>query len=46
MPSVQGRDGKWFDTFYPLNKEIKRTVEEQILRTYKERTGNNAAEIT
>jgi len=36
MPREQGRDGKWYDTFYPISREMKKGLEELILEAYKE----------
>lgn len=36
MPREQGRDGKWYDTFYPVSKEMRKGLQELILGEYKE----------
>jgi stage V sporulation protein G len=37
MPSEQGRDGKWYDTFYPVSKEMRKGLEELVLESYNEK---------
>jgi DNA-binding cell septation regulator SpoVG len=34
MPQDQGRDGKWYDTFYPVSKEFRAGLEKMILDEY------------
>jgi len=34
MPREQGKDGKWYNTVLPLNKEIKKVIENTVLETY------------
>lgn len=34
MPREQGRDGKWYDTFYPVSDEMGKGLEELILEEY------------
>ena len=34
MPSDLGKDGKWYNTFMPLNKEIRETLERVVLEAY------------
>ena len=34
FPQEQGRDGKWYDTFYPITKEIRKGLEQLILEEY------------
>ena len=34
MPREQARDGKWYDTFYPVSKEIRKGLEELVLESY------------
>ena len=36
MPREQGRDGKWYDTFYPVSKEMRKGLQELILEEYEE----------
>lgn len=36
MPREQGRDGKWYDTFYPVSKEMRKGLEELVLEGYNE----------
>lgn len=37
MPREQGRDGKWYDTFRPTSKEIRKGLEEIVLESYMEK---------
>ncbi len=34
MPREQGRDGKWYDTFHPISKEMKEGLQELIMESY------------
>jgi len=34
MPSEAGRDGKWYNTIIPLNKEVKDEIERVVLEAY------------
>ena len=36
MPQEQGRDGKWYDTFYPVSKEMRKGLQELVLESYAE----------
>ena len=36
MPRHQGKDGKWYDTVYPVTKELKQKLSEAVLTAYKE----------
>ena len=36
MPSEQGKDGKWHDTFFPVSKEMRKGLEELVLESYAE----------
>ena len=36
MPSEQGKDGKWYDTFFPVSKEMRKGLEELVLESYNE----------
>ena len=36
MPQQQGRDEKWYDTFHPITKEMRKGLGELILETYAE----------
>ena len=38
MPSRPGKDGKWVDTFMPLNDEVKREIEGLVLEAYDRET--------
>ncbi len=35
MPRHKGKDGKWYDTVYPLTKELKKQLSETVLAAYK-----------
>ncbi len=37
MPREQGRDGKWYDTFHPTSKEMRKGLEELVLENYNEK---------
>lgn len=34
MPREQGRDGKWYETFFPVSKEMRQGLQELILEGY------------
>lgn len=34
MPREQGRDGKWYDTFYPVSLELRKGLQTLILDQY------------
>ena len=34
MPREQGRDGKWYDTFYPVSAEFRKGLQELVLEHY------------
>lgn len=36
MPRQQGRDGKWYDTFFPVSGEIRKGLQELVLESYGE----------
>ena len=36
MPQEQARDGKWYDTFYPISREMRKGLEELVLEAFKE----------
>lgn len=36
MPRHQGKDGKWYDTVYPANKELKQQINDLVLAAYNE----------
>ena len=36
MPREQGRDGKWYETFFPVSKEMRKGLQELVLESYKE----------
>jgi stage V sporulation protein G len=37
MPREQGRDGKWYETFYPVAKDMRKGLEELVLDSYNEK---------
>jgi len=36
MPRHQGKDGKWYNTVYPTNKEIQKHLSDLVLAAYQE----------
>ncbi|MDD5281797.1 MAG: SpoVG family protein [Candidatus Omnitrophica bacterium] len=34
MPRHQGKDGKWYNTVYPVTKELKQQISETVLEAY------------
>lgn len=36
MPQHQGKDGKWYNTVYPANKETQKQLSDLILSAYQE----------
>ena len=34
MPSEVGKDGKWYNTVIPMNREIKNEIERVVLEAY------------
>ncbi len=36
MPQEQGRDGKWYETFHPVSKEMRKGLQELVLESYTE----------
>lgn len=36
MPRHQGKDGKWYNTVYPLTKEIQKQLSDIVLGAYQE----------
>ena len=34
MPRQQKKDGKWFDLVEPLNKDVKRSIQETVMAAY------------
>ncbi|MDD4909132.1 MAG: SpoVG family protein [Candidatus Omnitrophica bacterium] len=36
MPCEQGKNGQWYPTVLPLNKEVKQQINELILQAYEE----------
>lgn len=34
MPREEGKDGKWYNTFIPLNREVKEEIEKLVLEAY------------
>ena len=37
LPCEQGRDGKWYSTFYTLSKEMHKGLQELVLEAYNEK---------
>jgi len=42
MPSKRKRDGSYKDVAYPLNNDVRKTIEERVLMAYEKTTGNRA----
>ena len=36
MPREQGKDGKWYDTFFPVSREMRKGLQELVLESYAE----------
>jgi stage V sporulation protein G len=36
MPRHQGKDGKWYSTVYPTDKEIQKQLSDLVLTAYQE----------
>ncbi len=36
MPQEQGRDEKWYDTFYPISVEARTQIQQLVLKNYNE----------
>ncbi|MFH0762833.1 MAG: SpoVG family protein [Candidatus Omnitrophota bacterium] len=36
MPQEKGKDGKWYDTFYPVTDEARRILAGVVLAAYEE----------
>lgn len=36
MPREQGKDGKWYDTFFPVSKEMRKGLQELVLESFEE----------
>jgi stage V sporulation protein G len=34
MPQTQGKDGKWYDNFRPLNGEVRQAIQASVLEAY------------
>lgn len=34
MPSEEGKDGKWYNTVIPLNRQVKDEIERLVLEAY------------
>ncbi|MBD3379422.1 MAG: hypothetical protein GF408_03055 [Candidatus Omnitrophica bacterium] len=39
FPRNQGKDGKWYETFFPVAKDTRKGLEEFVLDEYRTRTG-------
>ena len=37
MPRQQGKDGKWYSTFYTISKEMHKGLQELVLEAYSEK---------
>ena len=38
MPQQQGRDGKWYDTVFPVSKELRKGLEKMVIDEYRAQT--------
>lgn len=36
MPQEQGKDGKWYNAFYPVTKEARQSLTDVVLSAYQE----------
>lgn len=36
MPQRRGRDENWYDTFYPITKQMRKGLEELVLEEYRQ----------
>ena len=36
MPKEQGKDGKWYETFFPVSREMRKGLQELVLESYSE----------
>lgn len=36
MPRQQGKDGKWYNTVYPVDKQVHQELSEIVLQSYRE----------
>lgn len=36
MPRHQGKDGKWYNTVYPVDKEVQKKLSNLVLSAYQE----------
>lgn len=43
MPREQNRDGKWYNTFHPVSKEIREGLEALVLEEYNEKSSTITA---
>ncbi|MFH1836656.1 MAG: SpoVG family protein [Candidatus Omnitrophota bacterium] len=41
MPQQQGRDGKWYDTFYPVSADVRKDIQKRVLSEYSEYKNKN-----
>ena len=39
MPQEKGKNGKWYDTFFPTSNEIKKELQEIILQEFQSEQG-------
>ena len=45
MPREQGRDGKWYDTFFPVSKEMRKGLQELIIESYNDNEYAEGADV-
>ncbi len=36
MPQTQGKDNRWYDSFYPVSAEARQQIQEEVLAAYKQ----------
>lgn len=34
MPQTTGKDGRWYDTFFPISRDLRKSIEELVLDHY------------
>ena len=37
MPREQAKDGKWYETFYPVSKDMRKGLQELVLERFNEK---------
>ncbi len=45
MPREQGKDGKWYPTFYTISKEMHKGLQELVLEAYNEKKEETSEEL-